>query len=296
MAQLAVLLLGFALSGLAEAAPADTPIAARLAPAMKSAAAKSKDQPVLLVVVADARSEPEPWLVICEIRDQMAALLGREGAKPVVNPAVEDLLLGMEVTGFPDARQVAAIRKAASLDRLLVGVYMRRGAARVLRLFLVQADTRRNLWTGSVRFAEADVAIAAYVSEVNRRVVKFAADHAGQQVGNGECWTLAAEALKDAGAKLDGAYGFGRKLGKRDAVLPGDVMQFEKARFAGKGHSVSMPHHTAIVGQVDGPTVFTLLHQNYGASGKTVSRLTIDVRELKEGTMEIFRPKAVAAH
>src|SRR5262249_17997601 len=75
--------------------------------------------------------------------------------------------------------------------------------------------------------------------ELNRKVLKFAEDHKGEQVGNGECWTLAAEALSSAGAQRPGANGvpvyiFGRKLDSEEAILPGDVVQFEKAKFVHK--------------------------------------------------------------
>jgi len=55
------------------------------------------------------------------------------------------------------------------------------------------------------------------VPATNIKVVKFAESHKGKQVGNGECWTLAAEALAAAGAPRPGADGvdvfdFGRKL------------------------------------------------------------------------------------
>src|SRR5438552_529643 len=41
---------------------------------------------------------------------------------------------------------------------------------------------------------------------INDKVVEFCKKNAGEQVGNGECWTLANEALKAAGAKSSAAY------------------------------------------------------------------------------------------
>ena len=53
----------------------------------------------------------------------------------------------------------------------------------------------------------------------------------GKQVGNGECWTLAHDALDKAGAKRPGqdglsAYEFGKKV-SLSTLKPGDILQFE---------------------------------------------------------------------
>src|SRR5262249_12684357 len=77
------------------------------------------------------------------------------------------------------------------------------------------------------------------IPELNSEVRKFAEDYRGKQVGNGECWTLAADALTAAGAQRPGVKGvpvsvFGRELKRGEAILPGDVAQFEKAKFVHK--------------------------------------------------------------
>ena len=241
-----------------------------------------------------ARNDPDAWRVASEVRDQLAAKLREGGATPAVSPEVEEVVAGMHVADFPDRRDLAAIRKATPCKVLLVAVYQHRDASRVLRMALIQSATLRNMWHGSVSFSAADVALLASTPDLNRRVLKFAADHQGQQVGNGECWTLAAEALKAAGTKPAVESVFGRKLDKRDAIFPGDILQIEKARFERPGHYDTMPHHTAIIYEVRGPTAFTLIHQNFGAAGKTVSLLPIDTRELKEGAIQAFRPLPAA--
>jgi myosin tail region-interacting protein MTI1 len=133
--------------------------------------------------------------------------------------------------------------------------------------------------------------------ELNRKVLQFAEDHLGKQVGNGECWTLAAEALMYVGASRPGSKGvavnqFGRKLNVGETILPGDVVQFEKAKFVHKSKrgasSQTMPHHTAIVAGIDGKRI-TLLHQNFGGK-RTVGTTTIDLDDQKEGTVDFFRP------
>lgn len=141
----------------------------------------------------------------------------------------------------------------------------------------------------------------AMIPELNMKVVRFAETHKGKQVGNGECWTLAAEALASAGAQRPGADGvdvcdFGRKLGRGEAILPGDIVQFEKVQFTrkdptGKAPPVvsAFPQHTAIVTRVEGRTL-TLLHQNFGGR-KTVERIVINLDDLTAGTVTFYRPR-----
>src|SRR5438105_4789346 len=93
---------------------------------------------------------------------------------------------------------------------------------------------------------------------LNDKVLKFAEASVGKQVGNGECWTLADEALADAGARRPGrdglgVYVFGRELKSDEAVLPGDIVQFSDARFESRAGAIAViPQHTAVVTKRDG--------------------------------------------
>jgi len=133
---------------------------------------------------------------------------------------------------------------------------------------------------------------AAKAPELNRRVLIFALSNKGKQVGNGECWTLADEALKQAGARHPAVYVFGRELGPKDTLFPGDILQVENAKFVGPRGSTAMPHHTAVVCEVHGGDDVTLIHQNFGATGKTISLYRLALNERKEGTVKIYRPQA----
>jgi hypothetical protein len=116
-------------------------------------------------------------------------------------------------------------------------------------------------------------------------------------VGNGECWTLAFEALKAAGAHLPGrggygTYVFGRAV-SQDKIVPGDVLQFMKARYeettpGGGSYTHVLPQHTAIVGEVKGSKI-TLIHQNY--NGRRVTRTSIDLATRKSGSVKAYRPQ-----
>jgi hypothetical protein len=124
-------------------------------------------------------------------------------------------------------------------------------------------------------------------------VWQFAVDNYGQTVGDGECWTLADQALRFAGAQPPGTgglgiYQFGRQLDPDEDILPGDVMQFWNARFVyDDGSWQYMPQHTAIVYDLAGSSI-TLINQNNPDPFVTLTY--IDVDYLQQGTMITYRP------
>jgi hypothetical protein len=128
------------------------------------------------------------------------------------------------------------------------------------------------------------------------KVVAYAASRQGQLVGDGECFTLAVEALSYAGARTAYAYGdvtpdadyvWGRPVGL-GRLQPGDVLQFRNFRTVtrvttlmqtadgavSRSESVAVEerdHHTAIVEQAQGDTV-VVLEQNIDPAGRVVQR------------------------
>jgi hypothetical protein len=121
------------------------------------------------------------------------------------------------------------------------------------------------------------------------RILAFAQAKLGTQVGNGECWTLAAEALKAADAEPPLQYVFGREVATAD-VRPGMVLQFESARFEGPGYYAvyGAPNHTAIVASVRGSTV-RILHQNVNGD-RTVQYGELQLDHLVSGSMIVYQP------
>jgi CHAP domain-containing protein len=110
------------------------------------------------------------------------------------------------------------------------------------------------------------------------QVVSFARNRMGQRVGSGECFDLADQALRNAGAKSaadfgtvapDADYVWGSSVGLSD-VRPGDIIQFRDYRYdrtieTETGVDTNFqerPHHTAIVERVDGQGALTVLEQN----------------------------------
>ena len=166
--------------------------------------------------------------------------------------------------------------------------------------------------------AQTDKAKGKETFPVNEKVVAFAKKSLGEKVGNGECWTLANDALKSAGGKSSPAYRdtpnegdyvwgelvYGREVknGKlietgnaKLKVVPGDIVQFRGSRFAGPRadggtYTMTAAHHTAIVVNTtpDGK-VFAILHQNSNGN-KTVAEAMLTLTDLKEGWVKIYRP------
>jgi hypothetical protein len=136
---------------------------------------------------------------------------------------------------------------------------------------------------------------ANFVQDLNDAVVSFAMANLGTQVGDGQCWTLVDQALKAAGADTSGdaACIWGNPIGL-DAIVPGDVLQFENVRFQGATpgggwYFQDFPHHSAIVYSVDG-TKITMLNQNVNGD-MTVQFTTIDLADWQSGTISAFEPQ-----
>lgn len=127
------------------------------------------------------------------------------------------------------------------------------------------------------------------VPALNKSVLAFAQGKFGQQVGRGECWDLAAQALIAAGARPANGYNFGTVV---TSAKPGDIIQFYNARFetANSWFQMGSPNHTAVVESVNGNTI-VILQQNVNGVRK-VSRQTLDLGTKTQGSYTFFRPMA----
>ncbi len=130
---------------------------------------------------------------------------------------------------------------------------------------------------------------------LNQRVVAFVREQVGRRVGRGECWDLAAQALDAAGAKWDGDYGFGRKLDPdKETILPGVIVQFEGVEFRWEEdraiHTVSMPHHTAIILEVKAPGSFIIGQQNTRETGRKVGAGELVLSRRVKGSIGFYAP------
>ena len=140
---------------------------------------------------------------------------------------------------------------------------------------------------------------------LNDKVVEFARSKLGEQVGNGECSSLAAAALRYAGARTRrGDHGsWGEPLTSARDAHAGDILQFENVLFVSSQflddgslftQTHEFPHHTAVIAQVrkrGKKPIFVVLHQNVNGT-KFVQEMTIDLAQMRRGTMKIYRPVA----
>jgi len=159
----------------------------------------------------------------------------------------------------------------------------------------------------------ADAPKEGEVPELNQKVLAFTKDNLGKKVGDGECATLAVQALREAKAKPwfispEGEYIWGKlvrtvtpKTNLGGEALPGDIVQFRDVTTTGKvgGTTIeaSYPLHTAVIAAVkDDGKIVELLHQNYGEvqakdeDRRKVQRSTLRFEDLQKGSIKIYRP------
>jgi hypothetical protein len=170
-------------------------------------------------------------------------------------------------------------------------------------------------WIGAVvALALAPAPPEAPIPPLNQKVLEFTRERIGKKVADGQCLSLAVEALRFAGAKRypfdpGGDYVWGRPVASFKDALPGDIIQFRDAVFEGKrwltkrrwvSWHYEYPHHTAIVSEVrEQGRVVAILHQNVGAhdadeaTKQIVQEASIRPESLQAGgTVTIFRPVA----
>ncbi|KAI9737719.1 MAG: hypothetical protein M1818_005723 [Claussenomyces sp. TS43310] len=155
-----------------------------------------------------------------------------------------------------------------------------------------------------------------YREQYSHRVARWCEAKMGQQVGNGECWTLADEALKAVAAE-ERAQGLEPCMSSQGLVhgsvlysyLPpkpseprggvdaagvarGDIAQFLTAHFKrkdGMGESwAGAPDHTAVITHVEKGGVLRVVESNSGGV-KRVKEGRYDFSELVKGEIRIFR-------
>lgn len=149
------------------------------------------------------------------------------------------------------------------------------------------------------------------------RIAAWCEARIGQKVGNGECWTLANDALEAIAEECRArnqepcvpsrSYIHGALIytyippkpsdppGGIEAagVARGDIIQFLTAHMRsrdGMSHSYrGAPDHTAVITSVERGGVLKVLEQNVG-SKKIVMEGKVDMSEMVSGEVRIFRP------
>ena len=126
------------------------------------------------------------------------------------------------------------------------------------------------------------------------KILEFCKNNMGKKVDRGECWDLAYAALNNANADWSNPFNFGDKIDyKKDGLKPADILQFKNVKFVFKNGSASFPKHTAIIYKSNGNQV-TLFHQNFN-NKRYVDTLTISLDNIKNGKIDVYRPKGKQA-
>lgn len=131
-----------------------------------------------------------------------------------------------------------------------------------------------------------------------RRIVQFCIDYWGKKVGNGECWSLANEALKSINGcmpsqmRTHGCLVYSTNSADKYADKPrkGDIIQYKSCKFVRKSAvlHIGLPDHTSIIIGFKGEYI-KVAEQNIGGV-KSVGKGYICLNELIEGEIRIFRP------
>lgn len=152
-------------------------------------------------------------------------------------------------------------------------------------------------------------------------IASWSESQMGRKVGNGECWTLANEALKAIAEECKSRnqepcmasqmlihghilYTYipleSRKPVPAGGILEagvarGDIIQILKARFElrnGGWQTAGEPDHTAVVTGIDRDGTVQVVQQNVGGK-KIVMRGSYDMAEMVSGEVRIFRAVGV---
>lgn len=136
--------------------------------------------------------------------------------------------------------------------------------------------------------SQADIQLALNeakkIGPTNLKLLQFILDNYSKQIGDGQCYAVGKEAMQFAGCQPPNMYTFGKPISNLSDVAPGDIMQFNWAKYVGKtpngnnytktaGSEKSQGHHTAVVflNKNNGKEI-VCLEQNIGGYQKVMHR------------------------
>ena len=142
-----------------------------------------------------------------------------------------------------------------------------------------------------------------YRDRYSEKLARWTEARKATLVGDGECWTLAANGLEAIGAMRSPGFWHGYLLFifnrdqsiyngglKERGVVRGDIIQIFHGHFKRRegGRKVAEPGHTGIVVKVDYKGVLYVLEAN-ATPDKKVAEGEYDLREMVKGEVRIFR-------
>lgn len=132
------------------------------------------------------------------------------------------------------------------------------------------------------------------IPELNQKIISFVDAHLGKQIGDGQCWALASEALNEIKANWDHEYKFGKEINlQNEPILPGDIIQFQnvtiKYRTSAGLVLERYPQHTAIIYKQKEDGVYLIANQNVN-NNLTLQLTELHLNAIIKGSYKIFRP------
>ncbi|ODV90843.1 hypothetical protein CANCADRAFT_31684 [Tortispora caseinolytica NRRL Y-17796] len=134
-------------------------------------------------------------------------------------------------------------------------------------------------------------------------VASWCEQRINQQVGNGECWTLAHDALESVSGCMPSqglvhghliySWDDGVVTGSTHNIKRGDIIQFRSGclKSGNRTSYAGAPDHTSVVVRIDEPNLgaVTVLEQNVGGR-RTVGYGQYAASEMVSGSLKVFRP------
>jgi hypothetical protein len=253
----------------------------------KLTAKREGEGPLMVGVRRNRESWPNP-LVADGIRPSLLELVTAIAPKASICDKAELELITHPAAGSLAPNQLKGILTEPAAC-LLLAVCNRQEKNCVVQLIL--ENSQKVLAREQAVIPQEDVLASAGHGDFQKLILDYSRSQMGKQVGNGECWTLAAEAMNAAGTRPPIEYNFGRELKENEVVIPGDIIQFTSMTFVddrGWTWTLGLPNHTAVISAVSANRTITVFQQNVGGK-KIVMTQTINLARKTGGSYQIFR-------
>ncbi len=154
-----------------------------------------------------------------------------------------------------------------------------------ITLRIYRGSPCRRLASAVFSIATRELGLERNTPATNRKVIAWVEQNIGKKIDRGECWDLANRAFATLGIRRPGgAIVWGELVPPGAAILPGDIIQWDRKETGGR-------HHTVVVYDVPRPGQVKVLHQNWarGAErGRVVGPGSFGVADLTKA--RVYRP------
>lgn len=210
---------------------------------------KSLSDKTVLVSLPDPAELNREWRLTAAVETEIVAQLLAAG----IDAVDEDTDERFAWLAKTNAKSIKRWQQDPIYDVLVTGEFNLNNSKNILKLTLSVFDNQQtdSVYESVVEFKPSDATLSANIPLQNASVAKFIKSNRGKTIGSGVCATAATEALKHAKCERIGLYDWGRRLGPNEALLPGDIVQYEYATFRKNGGKKStLVHHTAIIHEI----------------------------------------------